>query len=149
MSVADVLLKPPVRADIVRDSAQVLDAEVADKSGISGLAVKGTFKVVKSIRPGLIPDVIDGLLDDFVRKVEPFWQSWRDDPKGRTLQQHFVANGPAIADALLSITDERARRSQHKLLVKSYEKLRPTGRDNVIASMPRVGALIDKHTRGL
>ena len=149
MSVAEVLLKPPKREEIVRESERVLDAEVADKRGVSGLAVKGTFKIVKGLKPGLIPAVIDGLLDDFMGKVEPFWQGWKDDPKGRTCTQHFVDNGGAVADALLEITDERARKNKNRVLVKSYQKLRPKGREHVIASMPRVGALIEKHTKDL
>lgn len=149
MSVAEVLLKPPKREEIVRESQRVLDAEVADKRGVSGLAVKGTFKIVKGVKPGLIPQVIDGLLDDFMKKIEPFWQGWKDDAKGRTCTQHFIDNGPGVADALLSITDDRAKRNKNRILVKSYMKLRPKGREHVIASMPRVGAMIEKHTKDL
>ena len=149
MSVAEVLLKPPKREQIIAESRQVLDAEVADKRGVSGLAVKGTFKVVKGIKPGLIPAVIDGLLDDFMAKIEPFWNSWKADPKGKTCRQHFIDNGPAVADALLEITDARARKNTNKILVKSYQKLRPKGREHVVASMPRVGAMIEKHTKDL
>ena len=149
MSVAEVLLKPPKREEIVRESQQVLDAEVADKKGVSGLAVKGSFKIVKGIRPGLIPQVIDGLLDDFMEKIEPFWQTWKDDDKGGSCKQHFIDNGPAVADALLDITDARAKRNKNKILVKTYMKLRPRGREHVIASMPRVGAMIEKHTKDM
>ncbi len=149
MSVAEVLLKPPKREEIVRESERVLDAEVADKRGVSGFAVKGTFKLVKGVKPGLIPQVIDGLLDDFMKKIEPFWQNWKDHDQGRTCQQHFIDNGPAVADALLEITDERARKNKNRVLVKSYMKLRPKGREHVIASMPRVGAMIEKHTKDL
>jgi hypothetical protein len=149
MSVAETLLKPPMREQIIRESREVLDAEVADKRGVSGLAVKGTFKVVKGIKPGLIPNVIDGLLDDFMGKIEPFWNSWKEDPKGKTCRQHFIDNGPAVAEALLDITDARARKNKSKVLVKSYQKLRPKGREHVIAAMPRVGAMIEKHTKDL
>ena len=149
MTVAEVLLKPPKREEIIRESERVLDAEVADKRGVSGLAVKGTFKVVKGIKPGLIPAVIDGLLDDFMKQIEPFWQSWKDSEGTGTCQQHFIDNGPAVADALLSITDDRARKNNSKVLVKSYQKLRPKGREHVVASMSRVGAMIEKHTKDL
>jgi hypothetical protein len=149
MSLAEVLLKPPKREQVVKDATDVLNAEVADKRGVTGLAVKGTFKVVRGLKPGFIPEAIDNLLDDFMKKVEPFWQAWKDEPAGKTCSQYFVARGADVADSLLSITDERAKHSRHKLLVKSYNKLRPRGRDHVIASMPRVGELIDKHTRDL
>lgn len=148
MSLVEQLTQPGKRGAIVRDAAVVLDAEVADKRGFSGVAVKGAFKVVRGLKPGFIPDTIDALLDDFVKQVEPFYDSWKAAPKG-TLTQHFVANGPAVADSLLFITDERARKSPHKTLVKTYGKLRPMGKEHVTASMPRVGALIEKHTKDL
>ncbi len=148
MSLVEQLTQPGKRQAIVRDAAQVLDAEVADKRGLSGVAVKGAFKVVRGLKPGFIPDTIDALLDDFVKQVEPFFDSWKAKGTG-TLAQHFVANGPAVADSLLFITDERARKSPHKTLVKTYGKLRPKGKEHVVASMPRVGALIEKHAKDL
>ena len=51
-----------------------------------------------------------------------------------------------IADALLTISDERAARSTNGTLKKTYEKLRPTGKKHVEAAVPRVGRLIAKYT---
>ena len=149
MSVAQTLLEPPKRDEVVRDAADVLNAEVADKRGVTGLAVKGCFKVVRGLKPGFIPQAIDDLLDDFVKKVEPFYVAWKDSEAASPLPEYFVSHGIEVADALLDITDERAKHSKHKTLVKTYGKLRPKGKEHVIASMPRVGALIEKHTRDL
>ncbi len=148
-SVADTLLQPPKRQEVIRDASKVLDDEVRDKRGVTGLAVKGAFKVVRGFRPNFVPTAIDDLLDDFVGKVEPFWAAWKDDPQGKSCQQYFVANGAQVADALLSITDERAQHSKHRTLVGAYNKLRPKGKQHVIASMPRVGSLIERHTKDL
>jgi hypothetical protein len=54
-----------------------------------------------------------------------------------------------VAEALLSITDQRARQSVNKRLVQAYNKLRPKGREHVVAAMPRVGELIQKHAETL
>ncbi len=147
MSIAEKMLTPPVRGQVVKAAARVLDAEVADKRGVSGLAVKGAFKVVKGLAPNFTEQAIDDLLDDFVPKLLPFWEAWSADPGGKTCAQYFTANGPAVADALLSITDERAKHSRHRVLVKTYGKLRPKGKEHVVASMPRVGALIEEFTK--
>lgn len=140
---------PEKRAQVVRDAEKVLDAEVSDKSGLSGMAVKGTFKVVKNLQPNFVPRAIDDLLEDFVKQLEPFWADWRSEDDDRSCKAYFVAKGDAVADALLSITDGRAANTRHKPLKKAYEKLRPKGKEHVVAAMPRVGALIERHTEDL
>ena len=149
MSIAEQLLQPPRRDALVADAVKVLDSEVAGKSGLSGLAVKGAFKVVRGVRPGFIPQAIDDLLDPFVRRIEPFYDAWKSEGSGRSCKDYFVSRGGDVADALLAITDERARNSPNRTLVKTYQKLRPMGRTHVMDSMPRVGGLIERHTQGL
>ena len=145
MAISSKLSDPTHRQAIVRDAERVLQAEVSDKRGLSGAAVKATFRMVSGLKPGLIPMTIDALLDDFAHQVDPFYNEWRGDPAGRSCREHFAARGAAVADALLSITDERARKSQHRALVKAYQKLRPKGHQHVVAAMPRVGDLIEKY----
>ena len=147
MSVAEEMLVPPLRAQVVKAAVGVLDAEVADKRGVSGLAVKGAFKIVRRLRPDFLEKAIDDLLDDFVPKLLPYWERCKDAPDGKTCQQYFVANASEVSDSLLSVTDERAKHSRHKTLVKTYGKLRPRGKEHVIASMPRVGAMIQEFTK--
>lgn len=137
------------RSRVVRDAERVLESEVSDKRGMGGLAVKATFKVVKNLQPGFIPRAVDDLLEDFVKNLEPHWEAWRADAASTTCADFFVANGPAVADSLLSVTDGRAENTRHKPLKKAYDKLRPKGKEHVVAAMPRVGAMIERHTADL
>ncbi len=136
------------RSNVVRDAERVLDAEVSDKTGLAGIAVKATFKVVKGLQPGFIPSAVDDLLEDFVRNIEPHWDAWRAS-KESSCGDYFVAHGAEVADSLLSVTDERAENTRHKPLKKAYLKLRPKGKEHVVAAMPRVGAMIERHTADL
>ena len=64
MSLAQKLLQDPQRRNaLIKDATKVLEAEVASKSGMSGMAVKGVFKVIKNLQPGFIPKAIDDLLE--------------------------------------------------------------------------------------
>ena len=57
---------------------------------------------------------------------------------------HFIANAGRMADALLAITDEKAKRASG--MVKStYDRLRGTAKKNVEAAAPRLGRLVEKH----
>ncbi len=142
-----VLTDPSRRQQVVRDAEALLDAEVDSKSGLSGLAIKGAFKVVKSFKPGIIPDTIDGLLDDFATRLDPFYQDHATKGAGRSIPDYLTSRKGEIADALLAITDDRARKTRHASLKGAYERLRPEAKKHVEAAVPGVGRLIEKHAR--
>ena len=54
------------RQQAIDDACRVLDEEVADKSGLGGIAVKAAYAVVKGIKPGFIRQAVDHLLDEFL-----------------------------------------------------------------------------------
>lgn len=143
-----ILTDPARRQQVVRDAERLLDDEVNAKSGLSGLAIKGAFKVVKGARPGMIPDVIDGLLDDFASRLDPFYQAHLTNAGGKSLVDAFTSRKGEIADALLGITDDRARTTRHTTLKKAYEQLRPQGKKNVEEAVPGLARLVEKHSRG-
>lgn len=144
-SLKEQVIEGNKRTAVIDDALQVLDAEVADKSGLSGMAVKGAFAVVKGIQPGFIRNVVDTLLDDFLDALDPIYQEAvaAQKPPGKHLEQ----NAGRVADALLSITDARAERAQRQVVKKTYDKLRPTAKKHVEAAAPRLGGLLDRHAR--
>jgi hypothetical protein len=116
---------------------------VAAKRGFSGKAVKLAFRAVKSVNPGMIPMSIDALLDDFCAQMQPFWEAAQNSVQ--TTRVYFNANGDAIANALLSITDERAKNSTQRVLRGAYSKLRGQAVKHITASMSGLADLIEKH----
>ena len=140
-TLAEMLLTEENRPRLIRDCQQLIEAEVADKKGVSGLAIKAGFKTVKAVKRGIIPDVIDFLLDDFVGAMEPHYADFK--AAGEADFPSFAARrGDRIAHDLLGITDRRAAASKHRTLVKAYHKLRPQAHKQVMASMPRLGRLL-------
>ena len=140
-TLAEILLTDENRPRLVRDCEQLIDAEVRDKSGVTGLAIKAGFKTVKAVKPGIIPDVVDFLLDDFVGAMEPHYADYVTGGTGE-FPKFVVSRGARIADDLLGITDRRAEKSKHRTLVEAYKKLRPKAQTQVVAAMPRLGTLI-------
>lgn len=139
----ETLGQSPKRQAVISDALQVLDAEVASKSGLSGLAVKGAFSVVKGISPGFIRDTVDHLLDDFLDALEPLFREAQ--ASGSPVKDFISQNRSRMAESLLSITDQRAQRAQRAVVKKTYEKLRPTAKGHVEAAAPRVGELLQRH----
>jgi hypothetical protein len=140
----EILLVPGNRPKLIADCVKVIEEEVDAKGGLTGLAVKAAFAVVKAVKPGFVPEAVDHMLNDFVTRLEPFWA----DAQARNEPIGALMNGRAgqVADALLAISDERAARAQNQTLKKAYERLRPAGKKHVEAAVPRIGRLMAKYT---
>jgi hypothetical protein len=138
-----LLLDPARRPDVVTELAALVDAEVADKSGVSGMAVKGGYSLVKKISPTFVPHALDSMLDEFVARMEPFHQeaAAADMPFSAYLASHTEP----VAEALLGVTDDRAAASQRESLRKVYAKLRPQAHKHVTEALPRLGLLVEKY----
>ena len=139
---SEVIADPARRKAVVDDGVRVIDQEVADKGGLSGIAIKGAFKVVQGIRPGFIPMALNHLLDDFSRKLDPFWDECQ--AQGGDARGYFNRRGTDVANALLSITDSRARNAIGPAR-KTYDALRPKAVEHVVSAMPRLADLVKKH----
>ena len=139
----DVIQDDGKRRLVVDDCVALIEAEVADKKGLSGAGIKLGYRTVKGLRPGMIPMAMNHLLDDFAARVDPFWQQCQ--AAGAEPRSYFVSRKGEIAHALLGITDGRADKSHHKILVSTYRKLRPAAVDHVGAAMPRFADLVKKH----
>lgn len=145
-TLTEILLVPGTRPKVVADCVRLIEEEVDSKGGLSGLAIKGAFMVVKAVKPGFIADSADHMLDDFVRRLEPFHTEAQQ--KNEPIGPFLNARAATVADALLAISDERAARARNQTVKKAYEKLRPTGKKNVEAAVPRLGRLIAKYASG-
>lgn len=133
------------RKAVVFDLVNLIDAEVARKGGLSGIAIKGAYAVVKAIKPSFISEAVDGLFDDCVKNLEGVYADCNKGDGGSSFQSRWAGKGGAIADALLRITDERAVRTRHQTAKKAYEKLRPSAKKNVEEAVPGLGKVLVKH----
>jgi hypothetical protein len=141
-TLAEVLADPTRRRRVVDDGVAVIEAEVAGKSGLTGMAIKAAFAMVGKIKPGFVGGALNPRLEDVAARVDPFWVDCQ--ARGADPRTFFVQNGTKIADALLQITDARARGAAGPVR-STYDKLRPEGQKHVVAAMPRLADLIRKH----
>lgn len=134
------------RPRLLTDCERLIDAEVSNKGGLTGLAIKAAYKVVCAVKPGFIREAMDMLLDDFVKRLEPFYTQHRAsgaDPK--SFGEALARRPGEVADALLGITDDRAKRAKNETLKSAYSKLRPQAKKHVEEAVPRVGRTLAPH----
>lgn len=130
---------------VISDCKTLIDKQVAQRKGLSGMAIKGGYKAVKRFRPDVIETSLESLLPEFVQKLEPFWQEYEEKGGSLTMRQFLQGNSSRVASALLSITDERARKTDLKVLKSAYSKLRPFAQENVEQALPDVGDLVQRY----
>lgn len=129
------------RQHVIDEAVKILDAEVADKGGISGIAIKAAYGVVKNIKPGFIRQVVDTLLDEFLDAVEKVQAGAGEGVKA----SDAVRKNPGqLADNLLAVTDRRAAKAERPIVQSTYEKLRPSAKKHVESSVPRLAQLLER-----
>lgn len=143
-ALSEVIKDNSKRRAVVDDGVLAIEAEVKGKSGLSGMAVKGGYKVVKNLKPGFVGQALDHLLDDFAAKIDPFYDAYKASGQS-DIVAYFKGRDQEIANALLGVTDARAQRARNKSVARAYGKLRPMAVGHVCEAMPRVAKLVEKH----
>jgi hypothetical protein len=141
----EILCSSAQKPAVVRDATNLVDDEVRSKGGLSGMAIKTAYKTVSRLKPGLVHDVIDGLLEKFVERLEPIYNEWDEGGRSGSFGSYISARSNKAANALLGVTDERARVVSNKVLKKAYNSIRPQGEKNVEQAIPGLGRLIDRY----
>jgi hypothetical protein len=142
-TLAEVLTSDAKKAAVVDDCCTLIDEEVSDKGGLSGLAIKAGYSAVKGIKPGFIKHVVTDLLPEFAKVLEPVYAEAKST--SQPVAAFFSKNSGRVADALLSITDAKAQRSKSGVVKGTYDKLRGMAKKNVESAVPRLGRLVERH----
>lgn len=138
INLAEKLTAPEIRRDVVKACVDLVESEVANKSGLSGMAIKAGYKVVKALKPGMIPGAVDTLLPEFASAMQPLYEKASEgaaDPKD-AFGKYLTTHADETADALLKVTDAKADRAKNKTVKKTYDRLRGSARENVRAAVP-------------
>lgn len=143
MSLATALTDESKKPQIVKDACALIDEEVKDKGGISGLAIKAGYGAVKGIKPGFVQHAVEDLLPEFAKALDPIYADAKSQNKN--VSEFFASNAGRVADALLGITDAKAQRAKSGVAKGAYEKLRGSAKKNVEQAAPRLGKLLEKH----
>jgi hypothetical protein len=137
-------LDPQHREAVVADANWMIDAEVRRAPGLSGLAIRSAYRPMSGVRPGLVAGAVEGLLCPLADQLDPFHHLLAGKPPGRV----FADVRTSVADALLSISDDRAERTTYPTLRRAYRQVRGSARRHVQSAGPALADLITAHARG-
>lgn len=137
----------PVRSRVIEDCVALVDEQVKAKTGLSGAAIRTAYATIKRIKKGFVADVIDGMLDEWLEKLQPYYDAWSGGAAGAggtSFSQFLVARSDEVAEDLLSVTDHRAETSKHKTAKKAYLKMRGSAKHHVVEAVPALGRVFER-----
>jgi len=140
----DILLAPDTRPTVVADCLTLIQQEVSNKSGVSGAGVKLAYKTANTLASGYLQSTVENLLPDFVAQLEPYWADYAASGASG-FGDYLAKRGDEVSEAMLSITDERAKASSRATIIKAYRAVRGSAAKNVTTALPAVGALVQKY----
>jgi hypothetical protein len=139
-TLVEKLGKDPVRPQVITDCVHLIDATVKQK----GLLVKSAYATIKAIKKRFVPEVVDGLLDEWLGKIQPHFDKWSAN-KASTFADYVIARSDDVAEDLLSVTDARAKSTTHTTAAKMYNRMRPSAKKDVIEAIPALAKMIEGH----
>jgi len=139
-----ILLAPDTRPQVIADCYTLIEQEISGKSGISGTAVKLAYKTVNTFMPGHVRHMVESLLPDMVDRLEPYWADFTTSG-GSEFGDYLAKHGEEVSQALLSVTDARAKASGRPTIIKAYGSVRGSATKHVEAALPQVGDLVLKY----
>jgi len=144
MGLSENLLNPDNKALIVQDYCQMIDAQVAGKTGLSGIAIKAAFATLKGIKPNYIHGVVDSILQPCFTAIDPLWEE--GSQQGEPVE-YLKANKSRTADALLTVTDTKVKNANSQLVRGVYDKLRNSAKQHVEEAVPDFAQIIGKYAK--
>jgi hypothetical protein len=145
LTLKEILYSPETRPALVADCQRLLDSEVSKKRGISGSVIKGAYKTVTKLKPGLIRGVMDLLLGEWMDELEPEYQAYLASGQTGSFGDHLLGRKQEVAERMLAVTDRRAATTSHKTAGKFYKRLRGGAKAQVVESLPAAAVVLDRH----
>ena len=139
-SLVEQLGKEPVRAQVINDCVELIDAQVKQK----GFVIKSAYATIKAIKKRFVPEVVDSLLDDWLGKLQPHYDKW-EASKPSSFSDYIIARSDDVAEDLLSVTDARAEKTSHTTAKKMYLRMRDNAKKNVVEAIPELSKMIERH----
>lgn len=142
MALRDQVQDEETQASIAADCAQLMDQQVAAKTGISGLALKTAYKALKGIGPGYIPRALESLVPQALDALDPMWAAGLQ--AGNPVE-HLSQNSAETADVLLGVTDNKLSVAKNKIVIATYKKIRKSVKGDVEAAVPGLAEILGNY----
>jgi hypothetical protein len=138
------LLSPNRREKLVADCVRLIEAQIASRGPIRRIALGAGLAVLDAIKPHALQRAVGGLLPDFAAALDPLYQRFLTS-KRVDFSEFLDAHPTEAVEALIAVTDRRARNSANAAVRATYERLRGSAETEVRSALPALGRVLSSH----
>ncbi|MBN1962036.1 MAG: hypothetical protein JW841_13910 [Deltaproteobacteria bacterium] len=139
----DKLCTNEKRNVVIMDCVTLIEKIIASQKGLSGIATKSVYKLIKSTKPNSVYHSVDHMLEEFVDHLDPFYASATKNHAD--IVEYFTNHREAIAESLIEIADNHAQSIKNRILHQGYTRMRSNAQKHVEEAVPDIAALIKRH----
>lgn len=130
------------RAALIADLAEFASTTINSQTGITGMALRGGLAAAAKAKSDIVEVALTRVLDDVIATLSPYWDS---KPEGVGFEAHLEANRDEVADALLTLADEKSKTMGNASLAKVYGSLRGKVGKVLAENVGGLGDIVEKH----
>jgi uncharacterized protein DUF6918 len=139
-TLTEILLAPDTKQQVIDDCLTLIDQQVADTAGA---AIKLAYKTVSTVASGYLRKTVKNLLPELAEQLQPYWTEFTSSG-GSDFGDYLAKRSDEVTEALLSVSDDHAARSDRPVVIKAYQSVRGGASKQIEAALPQVGALVQK-----
>lgn len=144
MKLSEQIQDQEIRLNIAQDCVKLMEDQVEAKTGITGIFFKTLYKGIKSISPNYAQKAIFGLIPPIAQAMNPLWDEGTE--KGNPVT-YLKKNPTLTANTILTVTDERIKSTDNKIIRISYEKIRDSLQDEIEEVVPQLAEILGKYAK--
>ena len=139
----DFVYDEETRNELIQQAVEATNEVIRSQRGALGLTVRAAYRMARGLAPRQIETIVDGMLDDFLDVLTPFFHEALD--KGEDVEEYIGSQSERVADRVFALTDSRAEMEHDGPLLRGYRKLRPITFSRLVDSIPRMARLVKEN----
>lgn len=140
-SLATAVERSSVRPQVVNELTDVIQQNAEDQDG---LANRG-FQMLENFRPGIIHMFLNQRVGDYAEALQPYWDAYKSSGSQGGFGAYLQSRSQEASDALIGVSDRLADNTDSGTLRMIYRMARPSAQDEVTASLPQIGSIMEKY----
>lgn len=146
MDVTDLssLLEQPTRGAVVADLTELVDATVANQSGLTGMALKSAVAAGKRSDADAISKGIDQMLPHLRTAIEPYWTDYQSNSGSGDFGAYLADHEDDVVASILSVGDSFTVKAPAPIQA-AYSSLRGRAGKIVGPALGDAGRIVEKH----
>ena len=140
------VLTPDYADKFITECADLIESHVHNRSGFKGIAYRTALGAAKKVKPDILKRSAGNLMPDMLEALEPLYQQFKQSADS-DFSAFITKHREQAAEAVLSVTDNKAAHAENKTLRAGYKKLRGGAHDEIIALVPDLASLAAQYTK--